>query len=193
MSKLIFIVRNGGFLLASLRLLRSTYRRIVGLMISQSLSGKWGKKNGVRVLGYVFIENPSNVKVGEQCVLSHNVSIVSEIDSAVLVLGDNVQLNEGVWLDYSGDLAIGDGVLISRGATIYTHSHGYDPRSKPQGISKRIGSRVWIGSNVTITEGVREIGDGAIIAAGSIVTKSVPPRVVVGGNPARVIREISEK
>lgn len=51
----------------------------------------------------------------------------------------------------------------------------------------KIGSDVWIATNVTILRGV-EIGDGAVIAAGSVVTKSVPPYAVVGGNPAKFIK-----
>lgn len=53
----------------------------------------------------------------------------------------------------------------------------------------RIGNDVWIGLNVIICPGCRIIGDGAIIAAGSVVTKDVPPFAIVGGNPARLIRK----
>ena len=52
-----------------------------------------------------------------------------------------------------------------------------------------IGNDVWIGSRVIILGGVR-IGDGAIIGAGSVVTHDVPPYVVVGGNPARIIKSM---
>jgi acetyltransferase-like isoleucine patch superfamily enzyme len=55
------------------------------------------------------------------------------------------------------------------------------------GYFNKIGHDVWIGCNVTIMAGV-EIGNGAIVAAGSIVTKSVPPYAIVGGNPARFIK-----
>lgn len=51
-----------------------------------------------------------------------------------------------------------------------------------------VGNDVWIGQNVTVMPGVR-IGDGAIVAAGSVVTKDVPPYTIVGGNPARVIKK----
>ena len=55
----------------------------------------------------------------------------------------------------------------------------------------RIGENVWIGSNATILPGVT-LGDWAVVAAGAVVTKDVPPMTVVGGVPARVLRTISE-
>jgi acetyltransferase-like isoleucine patch superfamily enzyme len=53
----------------------------------------------------------------------------------------------------------------------------------------RIGDKSWIGLNVIILKGV-EIGEGAVVAAGSVVTKNIPPWTIAAGNPARVIREI---
>ncbi|MCS2886429.1 CatB-related O-acetyltransferase [Bacteroides fragilis] len=60
-----------------------------------------------------------------------------------------------------------------------------------------MGNDVWVGTNVTILRGV-EVGDGAVIAAGSVVTKSIPPYAIVGGNPAKFIKwrfpfEVREK
>lgn len=55
-----------------------------------------------------------------------------------------------------------------------------------------IGKDVWIGSNATVLPGVT-IGDGAVIAAGAIVTKDVPPFAVVGGSPAKVIKMIEQE
>ena len=53
-----------------------------------------------------------------------------------------------------------------------------------------IGNRVWIGCNALVLKGVR-IGDGAVVAAGTVVTRDVPANSLVGGNPARVIRELA--
>ena len=55
----------------------------------------------------------------------------------------------------------------------------------------RIGDKAWIGFNAIILKGVT-VGEGAIVAAGAVVTKDVPPYTIVAGNPARVIRTLSE-
>jgi acetyltransferase-like isoleucine patch superfamily enzyme len=55
----------------------------------------------------------------------------------------------------------------------------------------KICDRVWIGFGVTILKGII-VGEGAILAAGTVVTRDVPPYCIVGGNPARVIRELSD-
>lgn len=93
-----------------------------------------------------------------------------------------------------GPLKIGDNVLMGPDCIILTSNHNYASLDKPirqQGSSVQpvhIGNDVWIGTRVIILPGVT-IGDGAIIAAGSVVTKNIPPYTVVGGVPARVIKE----
>lgn len=89
---------------------------------------------------------------------------------------------------------IGNYVMISSQVSIIGVDHLYNKVGCPIIFSGRpeqkitlIGNDVWIGHGSTIMEGV-EIGDGAIIAAGSVVTKSVPPCMIVGGIPARIIK-----
>ena len=108
-------------------------------------------------------------------------------------IGQLVTLNEGVFLSGYGGLMIGDNVLVGHRASILTSSHEFasiehDIRS--QGLLKQstfIGSDVWIGSNAIVLGGV-DIGNGAIIAAGAVVTHDVPEFTVVAGVPAKVIR-----
>jgi acetyltransferase-like isoleucine patch superfamily enzyme len=94
-------------------------------------------------------------------------------------------------LDARNGLWIGDNVNLSTGVWIWTSQHDYDDPhfgldEKKNGV--RIGNRAWLGSRVTILPDV-DIGEGAVVAAGSVVTKSVDPYVIVGGVPAKKIGE----
>ena len=104
-------------------------------------------------------------------------------------LGKNVFINSDCKFQDQGGIYIGDDVLIGHNVVLATLNHEEDPEKRgnlcPSPI--RIGNKVWIGSNATILPGVT-IGDGAIIAAGAVVTKDVPDYAIVGGNPAKIIR-----
>ena len=88
---------------------------------------------------------------------------------------------------------MGDNVWIAPNTLITTINHPISPKGRRQhlGISKpvKIGNDVWIGGNATILPGVT-IGNNVIVAAGAVVTHDVPDNVIVGGVPAKVIREI---
>ncbi len=106
-------------------------------------------------------------------------------------IGKNVFINACCRFQDQGGIEIGDGSLIGHNTTIATLNHDFNP-AKRQNLTPRpvkIGKNVWIGSDCTILPGV-EIGDGAIIGAGSIVTKSIPANTIAVGNPARVIKGI---
>jgi acetyltransferase-like isoleucine patch superfamily enzyme len=110
-----------------------------------------------------------------------------------LRIGCEVEVREMVIIDYSGGLEIGDWVTISSGAKIYTHNHSV--WKKDQLWMKQpvvftpliIGSDVWIGAGAIVLPGVKRIGEGSIIGAGSVVTREVPDYAVVAGNPARIL------
>ncbi len=109
-----------------------------------------------------------------------------------ITLGKNVFINSGCHFQDQGGIIIGDGALIGHNVVLATLNHEFDPGARatmhPQPIV--IGKNVWIGSNSTIVPGVR-IGDGAIIAAGSVVTRNVSENTVVGGVPAKFIKEVN--
>lgn len=106
-------------------------------------------------------------------------------------VGKNVFINSGCRFQDQGGITIGDGVLIGHNVVLATLNHDIDPnkRSTMHPAPITIGKNVWIGSNATIVPGV-EIGDGAIIAAGAVVTQNVLPNVIVGGVPAKVLKKI---
>lgn len=108
-------------------------------------------------------------------------------------VGKNVFINACCRFQDQGGIEIGDNCLIGHNTTIATLNHDFNPEKRanltPSPV--KIGKNVWIGSDCTILPGI-EIGDGAIIGAGSVVTKSVPSNSVAVGNPARVIKEINQ-
>ncbi|MDE7414409.1 MAG: sugar O-acetyltransferase [Muribaculaceae bacterium] len=106
-------------------------------------------------------------------------------------LGKRVFINSGCKFQDQGGIFIGDDVLIGHNCVIATLNHVMDPDRRADMIPApvNIGNKVWIGANVTILQGVT-IGEGAIIAAGAVVNKSVPSRSVVGGIPAKVLKQI---
>lgn len=113
-----------------------------------------------------------------------------------IVIGNNVEINYGVWVAASnkenGDISIGNNVLIGPYTILHSGNHNYkDPDKiiKNQGYTFgkiTIEDDVWIAARCTILSGVT-IGKGSVIAAGSVITKDIPPYSVVAGVPGKVI------
>ena len=110
-----------------------------------------------------------------------------------IYIGDNFTGNYNITMLDIREICIGDNVMIGPNTLITTVGHPLSPmgRRKHLGIASpvTIGDDVWIGGNVTILPGVT-IGNNVVVAAGAVVTKDVPANCVVGGVPARVIKEI---
>lgn len=108
-----------------------------------------------------------------------------------LHVGNHVFFNSNCCIQDQGGVWIGDSTLIGHHVVIATLNHDLDPdrREFLHAAPVHIGKQVWIGSNATILPGVT-IGDGAVVAAGAVVTKDVPPLTVVGGIPAKIMKEI---
>ncbi|SDS44504.1 maltose O-acetyltransferase [Halopseudomonas litoralis] len=102
-------------------------------------------------------------------------------------LGEGVVFNPGVYIQARGAVVVGSRVVFSRNVSVF--DAGIDVESLRGHITKSvvIGSDCWIGANAILLPGVT-LGNGVIVAAGSVVTKPVNDNVVVAGNPARVIR-----
>ncbi len=177
----------GAFLLAFASLLRKILNRINTIIVAANL-GSVGK--GVTIQRGIYYQKPSQIKLGNNVFISNNAFFCSESNDGRLEICDGVNLTENCRIDFSGGVKIGENSLISKNVIIETHDHGLDPRSKPVFRSLIIGKNVWIGMNSMILSNVRTIGDDAIIAAGSVVTRPVPVKCIVGGVPATVIRKV---
>ncbi len=107
-----------------------------------------------------------------------------------ITIGKGVFINQGCSFQDQGGITIGDGALIGHQVVFATVDHGIIPEERHDVIAAPIvvGKNVWIGSHATILKGVT-IGDDAIVAAGAVVTKDVPPRTVVAGVPAKIIKQ----
>jgi len=109
-----------------------------------------------------------------------------------IVIGDYGLLCPGVRISAAQDIAIGDSCMMAQGAFITDSDwHGIYDRSLSVGQSApvRIGDNVWIGDSAMVCKGVT-IGENSIIGAGSVVLKDVAPNVIVGGNPASVLKNL---
>ncbi len=142
-------------------------------------------------LGKGKIELGRHVRIGAYSRLI--ISTTLNDLGAHIKIGNNVGLGEFAYLGGAGGLVIGDDCIIGQYLSCHPENHVYDDPKKPirlQGVTRKgikIGRNCWIGSKVTILDGVT-IGDNCVIAAGAVVTKSMPPNSVIGGVPARVLK-----
>lgn len=109
-------------------------------------------------------------------------------------IGKQVFINMGCKFQDQGGIYIGDGALIGHNVVLATLNHAKSPKDRGTMIPApiHIGKHVWIGSNSTFLPGVT-IGDGAIVAAGAVVSKDVPENAIVGGVPATILRYLNEE
>ncbi len=121
-----------------------------------------------------------------------------DVGEAEIIIGDRAQINYRNIISAAGSVRIGEDTLIAGEVAIFDNpSHPLDPEARRAGGHFAaeevrpvvIGRNVWIGLRAIILRGVT-IGDNSVVAAGSVVTKPVPPNTLVAGNPARPIREL---
>ncbi|WP_270972405.1 sugar O-acetyltransferase [Campylobacter upsaliensis] len=127
-----------------------------------------------------------------------------EVDSSVWIFppfytdfGRNIKVGKNFFMNSSctfmdrGGITIGDDVFIAPKVCLTTINHDFNPYNRKATFTKPIviKDRVWIGINATICPGVT-IGENSIIATGSVVTKDVPPNVIVGENPAKILKRL---
>ncbi|HLN98957.1 MAG TPA: acyltransferase [Pyrinomonadaceae bacterium] len=127
----------------------------------------------------------------------HNSNLERNTYYKLLSVGDDCYLGRELFLDLQDEIVIEDQVTISHRVMILTHTDAGSSPLKDEFIRTSqapviIRRGAYIGANVTILEGV-EIGAASIVAAGAVVTRSVPPATVVAGVPARVVKNVGEE
>lgn len=110
-------------------------------------------------------------------------------------IGRKVIINQGCTVYDMGGVEIADLVMIGPNVSLITASHPLDPAERRAFIEVRpiaIGRNVWIAAGATVLGGVN-IGENAVVGAGAVVTRDVPPNTFVAGVPARVVRELGDE
>lgn len=143
---------------------------------------------------------PNGVEIGPGTYVMHgsvlHVYNFRGMPNSGIRIGANSLIGEMNVLRGQGGITIGDRVYTSPLCQLIAVNHVYDDPARPfveQGITAEgivVEDDVWIGSAAVVTDGVR-IGKGAVVAAGAVVTKDVAPHTVVGGVPARLLKEIT--
>lgn len=109
--------------------------------------------------------------------------------------GKDVFVNVNCYFMDGGKITIGDHVFIGPSCGLYTANHPLDVQQRNHGLEQAlpitIEKNVWLGANVVVLSGVT-IGEGSVIAAGSVVTRDVPPYSLAGGVPCRVMKQLKE-
>lgn len=156
------------------------------------LRGAEFRGNRVTLRGRAVITNEGRITLGDRVRLVSTVATLelSTLPGGHLEIGDNVFINYGCSLASSNHVKIGNNCLIGSHVTIMdTDFHRVEDKTwDTSGEPIIIEDSVWIGNRAIVLKGIR-IGHDAVVAAGSVVTRDVPPRTVVAGVPAKVVRE----
>jgi lipopolysaccharide O-acetyltransferase len=186
--------------------------RLVG-WLAYILEGKfsayflgWNKAylgRGSRVIGTRLIEVGERLSIGRYAWIEVVDLYSGKSDTPVLRLGKGFHASERLHISAINRIEIGEDCLFGSGVYISDHNHGSykgEEQSHPSEppVARKlvshgpvvIGSKVWIGDNVTIVGSIR-IGDGVVVGANSIVTRDVPDNVIVGGIPAKILKKFN--
>ncbi|MFV0563951.1 DapH/DapD/GlmU-related protein [Malaciobacter mytili] len=158
-----------------------------------------------RIIRFPFYtRNEKQIKFGENFTTGRGNRIDAfsfKTDEKVIIFGDNCQINDYCHIAATEMIKLGNNVLIASKVYITDHDHGdtsldslkMNPINRPI-VSKpvMIEDDVWIGEGAMVLKGVT-IGKNSVVAAGAVVTKSIPPFSIVGGVPAKILRTYSNE
>jgi maltose O-acetyltransferase len=147
---------------------------------------------GIRLRGRIKVENYGGIRIGERVRIDGRTVPVEVVSwGGPLTIGEATFINYGASISAHAGVTIGRDCLIGNYVLIMDSDyHDLRDRAKP-GIARPIviEDGVWIGARAIVLKGVH-IGEGAVVAAGAIVTSDVPPRTVVANEPAKVVRTL---
>jgi acetyltransferase-like isoleucine patch superfamily enzyme len=160
-----------------------------------------GQETHAQIGSYFLLERGSRLfiqkdwRIGDHVVIATDCALFSRESpqAGKLSIGDLTQIGDHSIIDVADDVTIGREVALGPNCVIYSHDHDYHNadgaawKGPLMTAPVSIGDGAWIGSGVTILPGVT-IGERAVIAAGAVVTKNVPPGGVWGGIPAKPIQ-----
>lgn len=148
---------------------------------------------------YVKIDalSKGGIKIGNNFSIGRNsiiecTGVLRELGES-LEIGENVGIAANAFIAVRGKIKIGNDTIFGPNVSIHAENHNFSELDKPirlQGATRKgieIGNDCWIGSKVTILDGVK-IGNHAIVAAGAVVNKNVPDYAIVGGVPAKILK-----
>jgi len=148
--------------------------------------------NGLSKKGIFF---GKNCTVGREAIIL-STGVIRNIGEGVKI-GSNTAIGARNFISGQGGIEIGSDVIMGPDIRIFSENHNFLNSSKiikDQGENRKgvkVGDNCWIGANVTILDGVN-IGDNSIIAAGSVVNESFKSDVLIGGVPARVLKDLNK-
>jgi len=182
-----FLKKSEGFIFLGKRT-KITHRSMIScgrsLTLGDNVEINALSKNGVQIGNNVSILRNSII----EC-----TGVIRELGEG-LIIGDNVGIAQNCFIQVRGNVHIGSHVIFGPNVSIFSENHNYNQLDIPimdQGATRKgviIEDNVWICTGVTILDGVH-VGQGAIIAAGSVVDKDVKPNSIIGGVPAKLIKE----
>lgn len=164
------------------------------MLMQRELGDRLALGEGTRVeRGVIWrIGHEGRVRLGEETIIRTGAEL--KVDGK-LTIGKRVLIGAWTTLSVFDEVVIGDDCLLAERVSIRDHDHRFEHPGVPvadQGYrvsTIRLGNNVWLGAGVTLLKGV-SLGDGCVVGANAVVTRSFPAGCVLAGVPARVIQQL---
>lgn len=156
------------------------FNTVKALVLTRRFQGRFYAGRGARLPRTLLVRmgKETKVHIGDGCCFREN-TIINVSDNGHIYISDRVFINDGCCLNCREEIRIGSDTIIGQNVMFYDHDHDYRAGTMEKNNTYvscpiNIGSNVWIGSGVILLKGA-VIGNNSIIAAGSVVNKSIPP------------------